>query len=102
MLESNYNIDAHIVEIDQINEGVCIGRALNHITRQRTVPNIFILGKHIGGYTELKQLHDSGELRIMMQHKPHYVCEFCGLESITGISPCNCFPTQFGDWGEPL
>ena len=82
--------------------GRFIGQALNQITKQRTVPNIFVLGKHIGGYTELKQLHDNGNLRLMLQDVPQYVCEFCGLESATKDTSCNCFPTQFSDWGEPL
>ena len=89
-------------ELDKITDGPNIGQVLNHITHQRTVPNIFILGKHIGGYIELKQLHDDGELSSLLQSKSKYVCEFCGLESATNNLSCNCFPKQFGDWGEPL
>jgi glutaredoxin 3 len=102
LIQSNYNIDAQIIELDRITDGPNIGQVLNHITHQQTVPNIFILGKHIGGYTELKQLHDDGELKSLLQYKSKYVCEFCGLESATKNLSCNCFPKQFGDWGEPL
>jgi len=102
LIQINYNINVQIIEMDRMKEGPTIGQALNQITNQRTVPNIFILGKHIGGYTELKQLHDVGSLRLMLQSKPQYVCEFCGVESATKNIPCNCFPRQFGDWGEPL
>lgn len=31
-------------------------------TGKRTVPQIFIDGKHIGGFDDLKQLNDSGKL----------------------------------------
>ena len=103
LIEYTYNnINAQIIELDKIIEGPGIGQALNHITNQRTVPNIFILGKHIGGYTELKQLHDTGDLRLMLQYKPQYMCEFCGLESVTMDFSCNCFQRQSGDWNEPL
>jgi len=102
LIQSNYNINTQIIELDRITDGPNIGQVLNHITHQRTVPNIFILGKHIGGYTELKQLHDDGDLRSMLQYKSKYLCEFCGVESATKDFSCNCFPKQFGDWGEPL
>ncbi|MCP5322898.1 MAG: glutaredoxin 3 [Candidatus Paracaedibacteraceae bacterium] len=33
---------------------------------RRTVPQIFINGKHIGGYGELKALNDEGKLESML------------------------------------
>tara|TARA_B110000285_G_scaffold77774_1_gene89568 strand:- start:2308 stop:2706 length:399 start_codon:yes stop_codon:yes gene_type:complete len=102
LIDTNYTIKLQIIELNEMNEGPIIGQALNQITKQRTVPNIFVLGKHIGGYTELKQLHDNGNLRLMLQDVPQYVCEFCGLESATKDTSCNCFPTRFSDWGQPL
>lgn len=102
LIDTNYTIKLQIIELNEMNEGAIIGQALNQITNQRTVPNIFVLGKHIGGYTELKQLHDNGNLTLMLQYAPQYVCEICGLESTTPETSCNCFPRQFSDWGQPL
>lgn len=33
----------------------------------RTVPQIFIDGKHIGGFSDLKRLSESGELDILLK-----------------------------------
>lgn len=33
----------------------------------RTVPQIFIDGKHVGGYSDLKQLDNSGQLDQMLK-----------------------------------
>uniref|UniRef100_A0AC34FA62 Glutaredoxin domain-containing protein n=1 Tax=Panagrolaimus sp. ES5 TaxID=591445 RepID=A0AC34FA62_9BILA len=35
---------------------------LVYTTRQTTVPQIFICGKHVGGYTELNNLHQAKKL----------------------------------------
>ena len=49
--------------LDQMDEdGKIIQNALYEKTGQRTVPNIFIGGKHIGGNTDLVTAYQSGEL----------------------------------------
>ena len=40
--------------------------ALNQMTGQRTVPNVFINGKHIGGCDTTIALHSSGELAKLL------------------------------------
>ncbi|PLB33106.1 glutaredoxin [Aspergillus candidus] len=42
------------VELDQIDDGAAIQDALQEISAQRTVPNIFIQQKHIGGNSDLQ------------------------------------------------
>jgi len=42
------------VELDQIDDGSEIQEALEDITGQSTVPNIFIKQKHIGGNSDLQ------------------------------------------------
>merc|ERR1711881_102299 len=42
-----------IVELDQIPSGAEIQGLLKEITGQRTVPNVFIGGKHIGGNSDV-------------------------------------------------
>mmetsp|Transcript_23466 Transcript_23466/g.28208 ORF Transcript_23466/g.28208 Transcript_23466/m.28208 type:complete len:139 (+) Transcript_23466:104-520(+) len=63
------DIDVQIVELDlqQENDGQLIQSELLRLTGQRTVPNVFIHGKHIGGNSDLQQLADSGELSQILQ-----------------------------------
>ncbi|CAI2383514.1 unnamed protein product [Moneuplotes crassus] len=49
--------------LDQLEEGRFIKEALVEITGQRTVPNIFIAGKHIGGFSDINELHEKNELK---------------------------------------
>ena len=50
------------VELDQVGNGSAIQNTLKDITNQRTVPNIFIGGKHIGGCSDLQGLSSQGKL----------------------------------------
>lgn len=54
--------DAFVIELDQVEDGAEIQDYLEEITGQRTVPNIFILGEHVGGNSDLQALHSKGEL----------------------------------------
>lgn len=54
--------DFRAVELNKIQDGDEIQRALLELTGQKTVPNIFIKGKHIGGNSDLQKLVDGGEL----------------------------------------
>ncbi|PYH41478.1 glutaredoxin, partial [Aspergillus saccharolyticus JOP 1030-1] len=60
-----------LLELDEISDGQAIQDALYDISSQRTVPNIFIGQKHIGGNSDLqgksreqlkKLLKDAGAL----------------------------------------
>lgn len=48
--------EAYVLELDTIDNGDEIQNALAKITGQRTVPNIFINQKHIGGNSDLQAL----------------------------------------------
>lgn len=37
-------------------------------TGQRTIPQIFINGTHVGGYTDLAALHQQGKLRDLLDN----------------------------------
>lgn len=54
--------DAYILELDQIEDGAEIQDALYEITGQRTVPNVFIAGEHIGGNSDVQVLSSKGSL----------------------------------------
>ncbi|KAI9672843.1 MAG: hypothetical protein M1831_000279 [Alyxoria varia] len=43
-----------LLELDQVDDGSAIQDALEEITGQRSVPNIFINKNHIGGNSELQ------------------------------------------------
>lgn len=43
--------------------------ALHNITGRRTVPNVFIKGRSIGGGSETAELYQSGKLREMLQEQ---------------------------------
>ncbi|CAM9698870.1 unnamed protein product [Choristocarpus tenellus] len=51
-----------VLELDNESNGATIQDTLLAMTGQRTVPNVFVGGKSIGGGTETEQLQRSGEL----------------------------------------
>lgn len=53
----------NIIELDVESDGAELQEALYEITGQRTVPNVFIGGKHIGGNSDLQALNSSGKLK---------------------------------------
>lgn len=55
--------NARFLYLDYMStDGPKIHAALVERTGQKTVPNVFIAGKHLGGNTELTKLFKSGEL----------------------------------------
>ncbi|CAI9720014.1 thioredoxin reductase 1, cytoplasmic [Octopus vulgaris] len=60
------------IELDQIANGDNIHSTLKEMSGQRTVPNIFINKKHIGGYDDTAALHKSGKLLEMISSKESY------------------------------
>ncbi|ORZ39524.1 thioredoxin-like protein, partial [Catenaria anguillulae PL171] len=56
----------YALELDQIDDGSAIQNHLAELTGQRTVPNIFIKGKHIGGCSDLLDLKAKGELAKLL------------------------------------
>ncbi|GLI78037.1 glutaredoxin [Penicillium ochrochloron] len=54
-----------VLELDQIDDGSAIQTALQEISNQRTVPNIFINQKHIGGNSDLQAI--SGQLPELLK-----------------------------------
>jgi glutaredoxin 3 len=55
-------IEFTAIELDQRDDGDAIQNYLAKKTGQRTVPNIFIKGEHIGGNSELVALDRRGGL----------------------------------------
>lgn len=55
-----------IFELDQMDDGSSIQDALAQITKQRTVPNVWIKGKFVGGNDDTMALFRSGKLKEML------------------------------------
>ena len=60
------NQDYKVIELDQIAKGSAIQNGLQELTGQRTVPNVFINGKHIGGNSDIQALHSQGKLKPLL------------------------------------
>ncbi|VVT53449.1 uncharacterized protein SAPINGB_P003579 [Magnusiomyces paraingens] len=58
---------ATIIELNETEDGAEIQDALEQITGQRTVPNIFISGKHIGGNSDIQSLNSRDQLVPALQ-----------------------------------
>lgn len=52
----------YVVELDEHELGQQLQAQLGQMTGRRTVPNILINGKSIGGGDDVQELHDSGKL----------------------------------------
>lgn len=50
-----------------VANGADIQNYLGEKTQQRTVPNIFIKGQHIGGNSDLSSLKSSGKLKSLIE-----------------------------------
>lgn len=65
-LFNGMGIEAEILELDQIPDGYAIQKELLSLTGQRTVPNVFVRGKHIGGNDDVQAAARTGELQKML------------------------------------
>ena len=66
-LLNGMGIEAKVIELDQIDKGSEIQGALLDISGQRTVPNVFIRGKHLGGNDDTQAAARSGKLAEMLK-----------------------------------
>ncbi|KAG7388911.1 hypothetical protein PHYPSEUDO_011558 [Phytophthora pseudosyringae] len=64
VLDAKYEV----VELDTRDDGAEIQSQLLELTGQRTVPNVFINGKHIGGCDAVMALHAKSELVPMLEN----------------------------------
>lgn len=67
-MEKNVNVGIAYVDLDLLpsSDGNIVQAHLNAVTGQRTVPNIFIGTQHVGGNSDLQQLHAEGKLHAML------------------------------------
>jgi len=65
-LFSDMDIDATVTEMDEVDNGDAIQGELMVLTGQRTVPNVFIKGEHLGGNSDVQAAAKSGKLQEML------------------------------------
>ncbi|TPX69646.1 hypothetical protein SpCBS45565_g02336 [Spizellomyces sp. 'palustris'] len=67
------NVKYESFELDERLDGQAIQDYLKEKTGQRTVPNIFINGQHLGGSDKLHEAHASGKLQLLLAPGPELV-----------------------------
>ena len=65
-LFEDLGVEATVFELNEMDDGADIQDALLDITGQRTVPNTFINGKHIGGNDDVQRANSAGGLKEML------------------------------------
>jgi len=70
-LFNNLGIKFHAVELDLREDGSEIQAGLLEKTGQKTVPNTFINGAHVGGCDDTKKLHAEDKLLSMVNAQAH-------------------------------
>ncbi|KAJ4709254.1 Glutaredoxin family protein [Melia azedarach] len=61
----------HVIELDERDDGWNIQDALGEIVGRRTVPQVFINGKHIGGSDDTVEAYESGKLAELLGIAPN-------------------------------
>ena len=59
-------VDATVIELDLEADGAATQATLAELTGQRTVPNVFIRGAHLGGNDDTQRAFASGALAAML------------------------------------
>merc|ERR1712123_339216 len=70
-LFDSLKIEYQVLELDQISDGPAVQAALAEKSGQRTVPNTYINGKHVGGCDDTLKLHTENKLLAMVQEETH-------------------------------
>lgn len=60
------DINVVVHELDKLPEGGEMQDKLYHLTGQRTVPNVFVNGKHLGGNDDTQAAYRSGKLERLL------------------------------------
>ena len=65
-LFKDLKIKPAVLELDQHKDGPAMQEELRVLTGQRTVPNVFINGVHLGGADDTHRAHQNGELAKLL------------------------------------
>lgn len=58
---------ANVINLDELQDGTARHEVLKEMTGQATVPNIFIGGDHVGGFSELMKGLENKEVLDMLE-----------------------------------
>ncbi|XP_058959435.2 thioredoxin reductase 1, cytoplasmic isoform X1 [Pocillopora verrucosa] len=89
-LLKSLNVTFYALEIDLLDNGSTIQDKLKEMTEQRTVPNVFIRGKHIGGADATMKLHTDGKLmELIMPPSENYTYDLIVIGGGSGGLACS-------------
>tara|TARA_B110001452_G_scaffold138770_1_gene115363 strand:- start:446 stop:1129 length:684 start_codon:yes stop_codon:yes gene_type:complete len=71
-----------VVELDEREDGEQLQAALLEMTQQRTVPNVFVAGQHLGGNDDTQQAARSGELAALLGASPSPPASFAAARVV--------------------
>jgi glutaredoxin 3 len=78
-LLENDEVDAYIVNMDEVSDKRGVKEALNERSNNSMVPKIFINGRYIGMLSQLKEWEANGRLfRETGTARPSYDCDAAG------------------------
>ena len=66
LFESMEGVDVVVHELDEMKGGFRYQQDLYRLTGQRTVPNVFVNGQHVGGNDDTQHAHKTGILDHML------------------------------------
>ncbi|KAM0199382.1 hypothetical protein ACHAPI_003134 [Fusarium lateritium] len=61
------NAEYELLELDEVSDGSALQDALEQISGQRTVPNVYIKQQHIGGNSDLQSLKSAKKLTTLLK-----------------------------------
>ncbi|KAF9055727.1 glutaredoxin [Panaeolus papilionaceus] len=61
------DVETKIIELDEVEDGSAIQQYLMDKTQQRTVPNVFFGGEHIGGCDDTFAAEKDGRLTALVK-----------------------------------
>lgn len=72
------------------DNGTTIHEKLKEVTGQKTVPNVFIRGKHIGGADDTIKLHEEGKLmNLIVTPSENYTYDLVVIGGGSGGLACS-------------
>ena len=59
-------VSVQVHELDVLSNGAALQDQLQHMTGQRSVPNVFVKNQHVGGNDDTQAAYQAGNLQKML------------------------------------